>query len=107
MQKKKVGQKNIMYNNPLYMEIPFLPNNNQHDPVSFLKEGGKYDGIKNKLCEKRNSLEKLLTTCTEIERDEPALELMRLKESMRTFGVTEIDYQIYLETIKNTEGKVH
>jgi hypothetical protein len=80
------------------MDPSFLPNqsNTTNDPVSFLKGGGKYEGIKNKLCEKRKTLEFQVTTTDGDVRDEIALDLMRLKESMRTFGVTEIDYQAYL-----------
>ena len=80
------------------MDPSFLSNNisSNNDPVSFLKGGGKYEDIKNKLCEKRKTLEFQITTTTGEARDETALDLMRLRESMRTFGITEIDYQAYL-----------
>lgn len=81
------------------MNFTFLPNQSSgnNDPVTFLKDGGKYEDIKNKLCEKRKNLEQKIATSTDNERDECALDLMRLKESMRTFGVDEIVYQAYRE----------
>jgi hypothetical protein len=81
------------------MDFTFLTNQSdeKNDPVSFLKGGGKYEAIKNKLCDKRRNLEQQITATTGNERDEYALELMRLKESMRTFGVDEIAYQVYME----------
>jgi hypothetical protein len=70
------------------------------DPVPFLKNGERYREIADKLCEKRKALEWNLINREPQAKEEYALELMRLKESMRTFGITEIDYQAYLEKKK-------
>jgi hypothetical protein len=83
------------------MDLNFSSNqsSNTNDPITFLKGGGKYEDIKNKLCEKRKNLEQQITLTSGNERDEYALDLMRLRESMRTFGVNEIDYQAYMEKV--------
>lgn len=67
----------------------------------------KYDAIAAKLCEKRLVLEEKLRdqTITDSARDEYATDLLQLKESMRTFGVNEVDYHAYL-AYKEKEGGV-
>lgn len=74
---------------------PFSSSNNSND---IFTRDNKWEEIKNKLCLKRKSLEEQAhdQTKTATEREDFALELMRLKESMTTFGITEIDYQVYL-----------
>jgi hypothetical protein len=61
----------------------------------------KYEEIAMKLCGKRRTLEKDLTKndLNPALREEYALELMRLKESLTVFGISEIDYQAYLAKI--------
>lgn len=70
-------------------------------------DAAKYDAVAAKLCEKRMAMEVTLkgTDLKEESREEYALELMRLKESMKTFGITEIDYQAYL-AFKEKEGGI-
>jgi hypothetical protein len=66
----------------------------------------KYDAVAAKLCEKRKVLESRLKE-TEIERsvrDDLAIDYMQLKESMRVFGITEVDYQAYLAYKESEEG---
>ncbi len=84
--------------------------NGSHNPdkvslVDVLKEGEKYDEIAAKLCGKRQALEWNLANREASTREEYAIELMRLKELMRLSGITEIDYQVYLE--KNKGEALH
>lgn len=86
----------------------FLPK--KLEPIPVIQkdaDSAKYDAVAAKLCEKRKIME---TTLKEGElpkeqREELALELMRLRESMKTFGITEIDYQAYL-AFKEKEGGI-
>ena len=58
----------------------------------------KYDAISSKLCEKRYSLE-MSAKDNNLEaslREENALELIRLKDSMLAFGISEINYHAFL-----------
>ncbi len=77
----------------------FLPKKPEPNPVIAKDiDSAKYDAVAAKLCEKRKTLEESLTSAEmspEV-REESAIDLMRLKESMKTFGITEIDYQAYL-----------
>ena len=77
----------------------FLPKQ-QHSHAMIQKDvdTDKYKSIVNKLCSKRNTLETELKepTLTDAAREEKALDLMQLKESMRAFGISEVDYQLYL-----------
>lgn len=73
--------------------------NDQNDPVSFLKNDTRYHDVSNKLCEKRRILEIKTKECEGQEKEELLLSLIRLKESMRTFGISEVDYRIYCETM--------
>lgn len=86
----------------------FIPK--KPEPIPVIQKGtdaAKYDAVAAKLCEKRMLIEVALkgTDLTDESREENALELMRLKESMRTFGITEIDYQAFL-AYKEKEGGV-
>jgi len=67
----------------------------------------KYDAVAAKLCEKRKSIEEVLKdpALDQVLRDEKAMDLLQLRDSMRTFGITEIDYQAYL-AYKEREGGV-
>lgn len=88
----------------------FIPTAKKDTPNSIIQkstDATKYDAIAAKLCEKRHLLE-LSTkdeTLSPSVREENALEVIRLKESMQAFGVTEIDYQAYL-AYKEKEGGI-
>ncbi len=86
----------------------FLPKKPEPIPViQKSSDSQKYDAIAAKLCEKRHLLElstKDETLSSEM-REENAIEILRLKDSMKTFGITEIDYQAYL-AYKEKEGGV-
>ena len=58
----------------------------------------KYNLVVAKLCDKRKALESSLNdqTLDHVTREEMALNLIQLKESMAVFGISEIDYQAYL-----------
>jgi hypothetical protein len=77
----------------------FLPKQPEQNPVIQKDiDADKYNAVAAKLCEKRKTLEDSLkgTEITPEVREENAIDLMRLKESMKVFGITEIDYQAYL-----------
>lgn len=77
----------------------FIPK--KSDPNTVIQkdiDSDKYNAVAAKLCEKRKTLEANLrgTEISQEIREETAVDLMRLKESMKVFGITEIDYQAYL-----------
>jgi hypothetical protein len=77
----------------------FIPKKQDPNPVIQKEvDSTKYDAVAAKLCEKRKTLESSLkgVELSKEVREESAIDLMNLKESMKTFGITEIDYQAYL-----------
>ena len=77
----------------------FIPKKPEPNPVIQKDiDATKYDAVAAKLCEKRKTLEFSLrgTEISQEGREESAIDLIRLKESMKVFGITEIDYQAYL-----------
>jgi len=79
----------------------FIPTPKKQEPTPVIQkdiDAAKYDAVAAKLCEKRKAFEDHLKIqeLTQEDREETGIELVRLKESMRTFGITEIDYQAYL-----------
>lgn len=60
----------------------------------------KYDEVRTKLCVKRRLLEEVTHDMTkdQITREDAAIDLVMLKDSMVAFGVSEIDYYAYLHT---------
>ncbi len=78
--------------------IPTIKKQEQNSVIQKDTDGAKYDAIAAKLCEKRKGFEDHLvsTEISQVDREETSIELMRLKDSMRVFGVNEIDYQAYL-----------
>lgn len=89
------------------MDIPFLNNTtplpNQVIQKDVDKE--KYDAVASKLCEKRYALEIRLqgNDLSQVDRENYAIDLLMLKESMRTFGINEIDYHAFI-AYKEKEG---
>lgn len=77
----------------------FIPKKPDPNPVIQKDiDSDKYNAVAAKLCEKRKTLEENLkgTEISQEVREETATDLMRLKESMKVFGITEVDYQAYL-----------
>lgn len=75
-----------------------LPNNDKSNTI--IKKDmdpDKYESIARRLCEKRKALETQLKTLENSSTDyqEFLIDFERLKESMKTFGVSEIDYHAY------------
>lgn len=66
------------------------------EPLRGFIDQTKVKVIADKLCSKRKELEERIKSCTETERDILLLELLEKQNDMRTFGVSEIDYQAYL-----------
>lgn len=88
----------------------YIPTFKKPEPTPVIQkdvDGAKYDAVAAKLCEKRKSLEEIVKSpdLSPLAREEAAIELVRFRESMRTFGITEIDYQAYL-AFKESEGGI-
>lgn len=58
----------------------------------------KVKEIRDKLCNNRKSLEDSIAVCEDSTREEKALELVEIKKDMTAFGISEIDYEVYLVT---------
>jgi heme oxygenase len=65
----------------------------------------KYEKILRTMCEKRRTIEITLedTTLDATVREENVLSLMQLKQDMTMFGISEVDYQIYLNKHKEED----
>jgi len=65
----------------------------------------KYEKITRTMYEKRRAIEITLedTTLDATVREENALSLMQLKQDMSMFGISEVDYQIYLNKHKEED----
>jgi lipoprotein NlpI len=77
----------------------FLPKKNDTLPIIQKDvDAAKYDKVASQLCEKRKKLEDHLAQgeLTDEDRAETLIEVARLRDSMKTFGITEVDYQAYL-----------
>lgn len=93
--------------------LDFFP---KEKPVNYLiqkdTDPGKYDAIAAKLCDKRIAIETEIAASVGTEHEELAIRLVDTKDAMRTFGITEIDYQAYLsqresknDTLTATKGE--
>jgi hypothetical protein len=74
----------------------FTQQESSNVPTNSFPDGTKVKEIAGKLCAKRKALEEAIKTTDESKRDELALELLELQKDMAIFGVSEIDYQVYL-----------
>ncbi|MBP6948524.1 MAG: hypothetical protein KBC41_04185 [Candidatus Pacebacteria bacterium] len=74
----------------------FTQSNSNEDPLRAFVDPVKVKEITEKLCSKRKETEDALKNCSDSEKDSLALKLLEQQNDMRTFGVTEIDYQVYL-----------
>lgn len=82
------------------MDFSFLNNGNTPQTPIIQKDtdASKYEEISKKLCIKRKTLEQDLarTDLGSATREEYALKLIDIKETLQVFGISEIDYQAYL-----------
>lgn len=79
------------------MDINIFPQQqNTADIISKETDGDKFQKIFSILCDKRKKLEESLTTPDQTHTTEDEQTLKELIEEMKTFGISEIDYQKYL-----------
>lgn len=85
--------------------LDFLP---KEKPANYLiqkdTDPGKYDAIAAKLCDKRIAIEKEISASIGTEHEDLAIRLVDTKDAMRTFGITEIDYQAYITQMESKKG---
>lgn len=84
------------------MNFDFLKQQETETPL--FTDAKKVEEIKEKLCKKRFSLELEIESAEPLLRKEKDISLLELKKDMHAFGVSEIDYQIFLA--KNNTGKL-
>lgn len=87
------------------MDINIFPKQDDvHEIIS--KDSGvdKFQKILGILCDKRSKLEESLAVPNQTN-NELEQELKELKEEMKTFGISELDYQKYLVIQANSEKK--
>ena len=77
----------------------FTPSKSQNDITDTFSDTSKITIITEKLCGKRKALEETIKNASDSNRDTLALELFDLQNSMRTFGISEIDYQAYIARV--------
>ncbi len=65
----------------------------------------KHEKIVRTLCEKRRAFEIALKNEESTTKETDALAFMELKESMRTFGISEVQYQTYLAQVESQQEK--
>ncbi len=87
----------------------FIPTIKKQDSTPIIQkdiDATKYDAVAAKLCEKRKKLEDHLaeSVLTNEDRAETLVEVARLRDSMKMFGVTEVDYQAYLAYKESETG---
>jgi hypothetical protein len=87
----------------------FIPAIKKADPNPIIQkdvDAAKYDAVASKLCEKRKKLEDHLkeSTLSDEDRAETLVEVARLRDSMKVFGITEVDYQAYIAFKESEEG---
>ncbi len=79
------------------MDINIFPQQqNTADIISKETDGDKFQKIFTILCDKRKKLEESITTPDQTHLEADKLTLRELIEEMKTFGISEIDYQKYL-----------
>lgn len=70
--------------------------NTTNDITGTFSDTSKVNVIVEKLCEKRRIIEEKIKTCDDSLLREFVTELLEIKKDMTTFGISEIDYQVYL-----------
>ena len=86
------------------MEL-FTQENVPPTPNPVIQEGldtEAHNRILTKLCEGRKALEWNLENRDDSSREDYAIALIKHKEEMETFGISEVDYQTYLAKNKDT-----
>lgn len=79
------------------MSFSLFKEENKTSAVSF-SDVEKNKEIKDKLCNKRMLLEMSIENTPQEKLTEQYESLLQLKNAMKTFGISEIDYQIFLTT---------
>lgn len=69
-------------------------------PLDSFLDTNKIKEILEKLYEKRKVLEENIKICDETTREIYSLELLEIEKDMKTLGVSEIDYEIYIASQK-------
>ena len=79
----------------------FSSSNNQENKNSIsFSDDAKNKEIREKLYHKRMELESKVSLATQEEYREYKVSLEELKSAMKTFGISEMDYQIYKEGLQ-------
>jgi hypothetical protein len=86
------------------MDFDIFSSQKNNDNKAIFDDASKVQEIKDKLCKKRLDLESQSSTIKPESLQEYTLSLIELKKDMEAFGVSEIDYQVYLA--KNSIHKV-
>lgn len=86
------------------MELSELiqPKKNDTPLIQVDVDPGKYQKIATTLSEKRRALETSLRDINSPHHEDNAIDLLHLKESMATFGISEIQYQAYLASLERS-----
>jgi len=79
----------------------FNKSNSSNTIAGSFSDTSKIQEIVEKLCAKRKALEEKIKNSDDATSDSLTLELLELGSAMKTFGVSETDYQIYL--LKNKD----
>lgn len=80
----------------------FTTSNSSKNLADTFSNTSKVNMITEKLCKKRRTLEGLIKNSNDANRDTLALELLEIQNDMRTFTISESDYQIYPVKQKDT-----
>ncbi|MCF7843989.1 hypothetical protein K9M47_03785 [Candidatus Gracilibacteria bacterium] len=78
------------------MDLNIFQQKNNSEIISKSTDTDKLLKITSILCDKRKVLEKTLTEADNTNKSEDEQTLRELIEEMKTFGISEIDYQKYL-----------
>jgi hypothetical protein len=85
------------------MDFNLFSSQKNKEASAIFDDAGKVQEIKEKLCKKRADLEAEVVNIPPSSLTEYTLSLIELKKDMVSFGVSEIDYQIYLASQNEKE----
>lgn len=78
----------------------FSSSDKQKNNIPSFSDDAKNKEIREKLYHKRMELESKVSLATQEEYREYKVSLEELKSAMKTFGISEMDYQIYKESLQ-------
>ncbi len=87
------------------MDINFFQQKDDSELISKNSDGDKFQKIFSILCDKRKKLEETLQSIEQDDLTEIEQNLLELKDEMKTFGISELDYQKYLAIKAISENK--